>query len=542
MSKVSLIENIVGGQEVSDIRIANLSECINMYIETQGDGASATTLIRSINGSTKLTDVDRDNRRCRGIFEASRGADGFPVLFAVFGPRLYCITNVDGQYVATEIYSSLTNTDEPVSMCETGGEGSAHPHLIVVDGANVIACNTELSPEDMRDPSLDGCRSIALPYRVRQDDPEQPTQRIIPTHCAYLYGYLVVNDAGTDAFYTSYQYPFERNEMNNENAIDYDIFMINSTHPTEVGYKDYGFVTYSEWSPDNTTALVSNSTLLYTFGPKSTQIFTYNSDVEAPFVSPTNAANSIGIKAVRSLACVGDYVFYLGASAIGENGIYYWRANQLTKISTPDIERHISKMKNPSDAVGQCWTESGHMFYALTFYEDDYTYVYDILEQKWHRRSSKAEKTNIQHYWRLLFATLHDSKIMFGTEDGKLVYLDPNKYEEYDGRPMVRIRRSGMMMNNYQDYIVNSVRLIANLGDFDNANLNPKIMMRYAESGGNFSNQEIGMLGNQGRYDWVLEWWRLGLHNICCLEFSCSDPVNFAILGAKISYDLIDRF
>lgn len=347
MSRVNLIDNIVGGQEVSDIRIANLSESVNMYIETQGDGSSATSLLRSINGSTKLTDVDRDNRKCRGIFEASRGADGFPVLFAVFGPRLYCITNVDGQYVATEIYSSLTNTDEPVSMCETGGEGSAYPHLIVVDGANVIACNTELSPEDMRDPSLDGCRSIALPYRVRQDDPELPTQRIIPTHCAYMYGYLVVNDSGTDAFYTSYQYPFERILPNTESYIDYDIFMIDSVRPTEVGYKDYGFVTYSEWSPDNTTALVSNSTLLYTFGPKSTQIFTYNSDVEAPFVSPTNAANSIGIKAVRSLACVGDYVFYLGASSIGENGIYYWRGNQLTKISTPDIERHISKMKNP---------------------------------------------------------------------------------------------------------------------------------------------------------------------------------------------------
>ena len=109
MSTVSLINNIVGGQEDSDIRIANLSECVNMYIETQGDGASATSLIRSINGSTLLANVDEQNRKCRGIYEASRGADGFPVLFAVFGPRLYCITNDNGQYVATEIYSSLTN-------------------------------------------------------------------------------------------------------------------------------------------------------------------------------------------------------------------------------------------------------------------------------------------------------------------------------------------------------------------------------------------------------------------------------------------------
>ena len=540
MPRVNLIDNIVGGQNVSDIRIANLSECINMYKETLGEGSSATALIRSICGSTTLLSLS--DRKCRGIFQASRGVDGFPVLFAVFGPKLFVIQNINGEYVGTEIYSSLTNTDEPVSMCETGGEGSAHPHLIVVDGANVLACNTELSADDMRDPNMDGCRTIALPYRVRQEDPEHPTQRIVPTHCAYLYGYLVVNDSGTDAFYTTYQYPFERTEQNNSSVIDYDIFMIDSTHPTEVAYKDYGFVTYSEWSPDNVTALVSNSTLLYTFGPKSTQIFNYNSDVEAPFVSPTNAANSIGIKAVRSLATVGDYVFYLGASAIGENGIYYWRGNQLTKISTPDIERHIGKMNNAADAVGQCWTESGHMFYAITFYNDDYTWVYDILEQQWHRRSSKAEKTNAQHYWRLLFATLHDSKIMFGTEDGKIVYLDPNKYEEYDGRPMVRIRRGGMMMNNYQDYVVDSIRLICNTGDFEDANLVPKIMMRYSESGGNFSNQEIALMGNQGRYDWVAEWFTLGLHNVCCVEFSCSDPVNFAILGAKIKYSIIDAF
>jgi hypothetical protein len=131
---------------------------------------------------------------------------------------------------------------------------------------------------------------------------------------------------------------------------------------------------------------------------------------------------------------------------------------------------------------------------------------------------------------------------MFGTEDGKLVYLDPNKYEEYDGRPMVRIRRSGMMMNNYNPFIIDSVKLICNTGDFDDANLNPKIMMRYSEDGGNFSNQEIGLLGYQGRYSWDVTWWKLGIHEICCLEISCSDPVNFAILGAKISYALIDRF
>ena len=46
-------------------------------------------------------------------------------------------------------------------------------------------------------------RSIKLPVRVNSNN------SINPTHCAYLYGYLIINDAGTDAFYTSYKYPFE---------------------------------------------------------------------------------------------------------------------------------------------------------------------------------------------------------------------------------------------------------------------------------------------------------------------------------------------
>lgn len=539
MSNVSLVSNLVGGWNVSDVRLANLSDSVNMFPETQGQGSSATSMLRSISGTSLLLDIS--DRPCRGIFECARGIDGQPLLFAVFANKLYVIRNNEGTYTAEEIYTALTNNDKPVSMCETGGEGSAHPHLIVVDGANVIACNTELNTDDMKNPDKDGCRTIALPYRVRQDDPENPSQRIVPTHCAYLYNYLVVNDEGTDAFYITYQYPFEREGQYHE-AVDYDIFMVNPWRETEVGYKDYGFITYSEWSPDNTTALCSNATLLYTFGPKSTQIFTYNSDVDAPFVSPTNAANSIGIKAVNSLAMVGDYVFYLGSSAIGENGIYYWQSNSLTKCSTPDVERMISKMKHAEDAKGQCWSENGHMFYAITFVEDDYTLVYDILEQQWHRRSSKDKYTNAHHAWRPMFATLHNGKLLFGTNDGKLIYLDPNKFDEYDGRPMIRMRRSGMLMNNYQQFFVDGIKLICNKGDFVDVDLTPQIMMRYSDQGGDWSNQIIGWLGKQGRYDWEVEWMNLGLHEVMCVEVSVSDPVSFNILGGKIQYSLCDSF
>lgn len=532
MAQTSIIQNITGGWSVSDIRIANMSDTVNMYVETQGTGSSSTSILRSISGTelfAKLSD-----RRCRGIFEASRGHDGQPVLFAVFGNKIFVIHDKDN---ITEIYSDLTNDDIPVGMCETGGEGSAHPHLIVVDGANVIAIDTTLSDNDM----ITDARSIALPYRVVQDDPEHPSQRIVPTHCAYCYNYLIVNDKDTDAFYISYQYPFEREGRNHE-PVDYDIFMVDPWREVEVAYRNYGFITYAEWSPDNITAIVSNGTLLYTFGPKSSQIFNYNSDVDAPFTSPSNCANLIGIKAVNSLAIVGDYVFYLGSSAIGENGIYFWQGNKLTRCSTPDVERYIQNMEYPEDAVGQVWQENGHIFYAITFINDDYTLVYDIMENQWHRRSSKDANTNAFHCWRPMFAILHDSKIFFGTNDGSIVIMNNNKFTEYDGRTMIRMRRSGALMNNYQDFIVDGLKLICNTGDFNDANLLPQVMMRYSDNGSYWSNQEIGLLGRQGEYGTECEWFNLGLHNIMTVEVSCSDPVKFSIVGGKIQYSLIDSF
>src|SRR5574343_174399 len=325
-SSQSIIQNIIGGWSKSDIRLANLSESLNLY-------------------------------------QASRDYAGNPVLFAVFGNKVYVIRSTESatstlSYSATAI-GQINNLSTPVGICETGGEGSAHPHLVVVDGAQVYAVDTTLLDDDM----TADWRSIDLPYRV-----DSTSQRIQPTHCAYAYGYLIVNDAGTDGFYQTYQYPFETTTSAGE--IDYDIFMVNTTQ-----YKDYGFVTYAEWQPDNLTALISNGTYIYTFGPKSTQIFTFNDDVDCTWTSPTNTANMIGIKAVRSLARVGDLVFFLGASDIGQNGIYYWSGNTITKVSSPDIEREIDNMSNASDAIGQCWTENGHIFYAISFITDDETLV-----------------------------------------------------------------------------------------------------------------------------------------------------------------------
>ena len=322
-SQVKLIQNIAGSITKSNVAKIGLGESLNMFLERQNiQEHSCELAMRTVQGEVKAADIPGV---CRGMYRVSRGYDNRPVLYAVFDHSLYLI-NEDNSF--NEI-AQINSSGSECHMCETGGYGSAHPHLIIVDGVNVYAVNTGLSIGDQQ---MD-FRSIKLPCRVNSE------LSINPTHVAYLYGYLIVNDAGTDAFYCSYQYPFEIEDSQDEafyvkrsefvlwwttlstdqqlaykngqvqdsyytlykEFIDgtaddtpekYDIFRVDT-----VEYAKYGFITYSEWCPDNTIALCSNGSKLYTFGERSWQVFSYNDDKNNPFSSPDNAAGHIGIKA-----------------------------------------------------------------------------------------------------------------------------------------------------------------------------------------------------------------------------------------------------
>ena len=512
-----IIQNIVGGIHRHELSKVSQAYSLNMYPETvDAEQSICDKILLGIHGTTLATQIPEGP--CRGLFRASRGQDGNPVLFGCFGSGVYVIRETSTGFSAFKVGQVSNAIAEPVHFAETGGEGSAHPHLVVVDGASCFAVDTTLSDSYMQN----DWRSIQLPTRVGNED---HSVQIEPTHVAYLYGYLIINDKETDAFYTSLQYPFETTDEHDQ--IIYDVFYADVTSK----YNGYGFVTYAEWNPDNITALCSNGSYLYTFGPRSVQCFSYRDDINKPFVSPDNAAESIGIRAPDSLASCGPYVAWLAGSDIGQNGIYVMEGNNKKRVSTVSIEREISKMKFPEDAVGQFWTENQHIFYAITFRTDKKTLVYDILENEWHARESYTYGS-----WRPQFATFAYNKIFFGNHfDGSLVYLDNDKFTEWDDNCIVRMRRGGALYSDNSPFYVDSLDITLNNGQIDNPTLDPKVMMRYSTDGNDWTDTEIGTMGAIGRYDHRTTWWNLGMCRFLTVEISCSDPVDFAILTAKIN-------
>lgn len=572
-SQAKLIQNIAGGITKSNLAKVGLGEAINCYPEVQDTSEHSCSIVnRTIQGEVLAANIPG---KCRGMYRVSRGYDNRPTLYAVYNNYLYLIRN-DNTY---DQIGYIPSYGTECHMCETGGYGSAHPHLIIVDGSNVYAVNTGMSVGDQQ---MD-FKSIKLPMRVNTDNIP-----IKPTHCAYLYGYLIVNDAQTDAFYTSYQYPFEISDSEPSDFYEqrslFNTWWLSLDEETKLRYKageiddqyyqqykgfidgtaddtpevndlfrvdtvqfaKYGYITYSEWCPDNTIALCSNGSKLYTFGERSWQVFSYNDDINNPFSSPDNAAGNIGIKAPNSLAMLGNTVLWLGSSDIGEDGIFMIKDTQITRVSTQDIEREITQLEDAEAAYSSIWQEHQHTFYSITFEKAKKSYVYDINENAWHYRAS-YDKNNHLTYWRYNHATFAYNKVYVGT-DNALCYMDENKYTEHDDRVILKLRRGGVLTTDDRPFYIDSAELVCNQGQhsfndqYTNKELNPRVSIRYSWDGATFSDYEDYYLGKIGQYDYSTTAWHLGMGKYFTLEISTTEPIPFAIENLKISYSPCSNF
>ena len=129
-------------------------------------------------------------------------------------------------------------------------------------------------------------------------------------------------------------------------------------------------------------------------------------------------------------------------------------------------------------------------------------------------------------------------KLFFATiDDSKLIYQNQNKWTEWDDLPIVRRRRSGVILQDFSPFYCNSLKLIMNNGDVPIVDFNPEVLMRFSWNGSDWSDQVSGLVGFQGNYNWNTEWWNLGFGEILTVEISTSAPFGFAIVGAKVQVE-----
>lgn len=512
---MSFVNNFVGFTKKSDVLRLGKSETYNMYVQTEDvNEHSFKSVLLPMPGYEQVGPSINGNPR--GIFVVSRGIDGKPATYGVWGDTLYLCKNNS----FTPIIRGL-NGSTRCTFAETGGYGENHPHLVVCDGTSIYAVDTTVQPSTQAQES----KKILMPFVYGSDASDN--KRVRPSWVAQCWNHLVVGEANSDIFYHSIQYPFETRDS--EGNIDWDVFEASANNEDTAGF---GHWNMSEWQPDNTITGCATGSYIYTFGVKSYQMFQYNQSATLPFVCPNGSAGNIGIKSAESLAYSGNTIYWLGAEDKGIGCVYAINGNTPTKISTKEIERVIGKC-NTDLAKGFIFKWDNHEFYVLSFIEDKITIAYDINEGGWISLGSRLSTTK-EGAFRYRNSVINTDGETLLQGDSVMVKATSEKWTEHDGTPILRKRVGGVISSDNKAMKIDKVELFMNNGQYPLVANNANLFMRYSPDTVHWSPKCVYPIGVNGSYCDTVKFKRFVKSKYLTIEVGSSDNIPLSFYGIDI--------
>lgn len=578
MKQTRLINQVVGGSYETDERIAGYAVSQNLYaesVEAAANGYYFTTSLRSVPGErVVLGDFvisDMFRQGCRGLFVASDCS-----IFAAFGDGIYRITynRITGEYSGGRIYGIFPGTVGRIRFCETGGVNS---HVCWIDGVNPTLYAYPLEPERVQYVDLPLVFTTPLRQYKTADQiiVDSVEQHVVPDQLCSVNGSLIINDPENDTWYytdpyilggTSYtRQIYDLDESGNVQYVDgtYQVKTkeVNLTDTDSGNTTSYLWLdryskplfTTAEYSADRIEAMAVCGDFLFAFGTGSVQVYNQSESTDAQgfssmvFSSAGRNIRDLGCGAKDTVVVLNGQAVFLGSSARGERSIWYTSGGTPTRISTNSIERMLEG-EDLAGAYAVGYMENGHAFYVLTVPSIDKTFCYDFSTSQWHNRSTYRKDSTKGIWWASFCACVNGHVLIGGSGINKLVRLDKNKYDDYKGDPIIKVRTAPVITNDYSPFIVNDLMLLWNNGttkDVTNEDgaKNPVVMLEVSRDGGYTFDDEMWAYGGKtGQYGYRTIWYGLGAGNMFVFRFTISDKVNVVITGAKISFTTLSHF
>jgi hypothetical protein len=453
-----------------------------MYPEsTEGEGKTNLILI-GCPGTKESADYQTivdvsPTSVCRGMYYASNN-----ILYVVYGGALIKYLP---NGLSVKIMSLSENSGTRVSMTDNGTS------LVIVDGA--FLKTIRLVDDIVGTPSV--------PFTN-------------PTQVEFL-GRRVIVINGSNQFWFS-----EIDDANTWGALN---------------------VASAETNPDDIIAMSKKDGELWLMGDRSYEVRRVDSNPNNPYSLVGGSSNQVGCGAKYSLSSIADNVFWLGSSIAGQNIVYMSNGYSEQRISNHAIEWELDKYKqNTSSAFGFSYQQEGHTFYVLTIPQADKTFVFDLASGMWHERSTRDADKNIFHKWAVTHCAFAYGRVLCGNgEVPVLMELLLDKYDEWDGRPIVKLHQSPVYYSDYRQlyHDVFEVDIETGIGLQEGQGSNPEIMMQHSDDGGHtWSSERWTSLGAIGTYKTRAKWRRLGRSRERVYRVSVSDPVKVVMIGASLYY------
>ena len=457
----------LGPSYLSRSPYAGLEECVNLYPEP--NESDKTWTLYSVPGLRRtLTLIDG---AIRGLYTSSTD-----LTYAVAGHTLYHLTTLEDAVAC----GTLATWDGPVSMTDDGN------YLVLADGVNGYLY-----------PLAGGTLSTL----------GQPGL-VMPTHVAYVDGYVLATRRGTGQFSWS-----------------------TLGNPTE--WPALNFAT-AEGRPDALTALIVQQREVWLIGAQSTEVWFSTGDSTAPFARIQGAFVEYGSAAPRSIQSLAGHLVWVTRPARDAGQVVLVQGYQPQRISTVAVEERLRLLGDLDLVVAWSYAQAGHQFYVMELPSE--TWCLDLTTGLWHQRARLETATGALQHMEVGTACAAFGVALAGSSvDGRLYVLDLGTATD-DGLPLVRQRTAPHLLGADRARVTyHGLELTMQVGEGLSAVQPAQVMLRWSDDEGHtWSEGRWQSAGVLGAYRQRVRWQRLGQSRSRLYSIRITDPIPVALTGAVL--------
>jgi len=288
----------------------------------------------------------------------------------------------------------------------------------------------------------------------------------------------------------------------------------------------------AESDPDDVVAPIVFRNQIFITGSETTEAFQNVPNGSGfPFVR-SNIFIDKGCFAPLSLITAHNTFMMIGGGVNESPAIWQFTGSSFQKVSTTAIDNVLSGFSKEVVEAAFSFTYSDRGAYFVGFTIDEFTFVYDVISQRWHERKSTVNDIDVR--WRVNSLVTAYGRVLVGdSQDGRIGELDSNVYTEY-GDNIRRVIATQPFANMGNSIKVPMIEVTVESGVGNSDRPNPKMSMDVSRNGKKFYYERTRSVGKIGEDDHRVIWYKNGrFPRFVIFRFKFSDPVKPVIIKAE---------
>jgi hypothetical protein len=333
----------------------------------------------------------------------------------------------------------------------------------------------------------------------------------VPSDLTYQDGYFIVTEKDTGKFWIS-----GINDGTSWDALDN---------------------TSVESNPDRLVGIKSDSSNLWLFGTKSTEVFQNTGNATFPFQRIPGAIIETGCASQNTIQEIDNALFWLGSDENGDAIVWKSNGYSAVRVSTRAIDRKIAESEDFTESFAWVYHERGSAFYVLQVKGLDTTLVFDVSTSVWHERVYLNPMTGKEEQHRGSCHVFFNQKHLVGDRLTNQVHEMSLDFVDDNGQEMLRERISPHY-DQEKRLISHSqfeLDMEVGVGTQTGQGKDPEVMLSYSDNGGPWSSELKKKLGQVGKYHTRLAWNKLGRSRDRVYRVRITDPVFVQINKAYLN-------